>query len=162
MMFYSCLIFFSAQFLIATESFSFPSRVIPLPFRIIPNAYDSSSTSATLVFAGTTRLTEGDSSTPAQLKNSTSTLDGSALNVTPETIDVLLKDHKPLGCTIEESLVPSPDLLRAEYLPIIISKLVSGGNAENAGLQVGDVIVGVSAVFGEGIQDSSSLGLYRL
>lgn len=160
MMFYTSLIFFPAQLLIATESFSFPSRLITLPFRIIPNANDSSFTSATLVFAGTTRLTEGDSSTPEQLKNST--LDGSALNVTPKTIDVLLKDHKPLGCTIEESLVPSPDLLRPEYLPVIISKLVSGGNAENAGLQVGDVIVGVSAVFGEEIQDSSSLGLYRL
>jgi hypothetical protein len=154
MMFYTSLIFFPAQLLIATESFSFPSRLITLPFRIIPNANDSSFTSATLVFAGTTRLTE------EQLKNST--LDGSALNVTPKTIDVLLKDHKPLGCTIEESLVPSPDLLRPEYLPVIISKLVSGGNAENAGLQVGDVIVGVSAVFGEEIHDSSSLGLYRL
>lgn len=161
MMFCTCLIFPLAQWLIATESFSFPSRLFPQPFRIIANAYDSSSTSVSLLFAGSSRLTEEDSITPAQLSIN-STLDGSATSRIPKTIDVLLRDHKPLGCTIEESQVPSPDLFRADYLPIIISKLVAGGNAENAGLQVGDVITGVSAVFGEGIQDVSSLGLYRL
>jgi hypothetical protein len=160
MMFYTCLICSLAQWLTATESFSFPSRLFPLPFRIIANAYDSSPTSVSLLFAGS-RLTEEDSITPAELSIN-STLDSSTLSTIPNTIDVLLKDHKPLGCTIEESQVPSPDLFGADYLPIIISKLVAGGNAENAGLQVGDVITGVSAVFGEGIQDVSSLGLYRL
>jgi hypothetical protein len=79
-----------------------------------------------------------------------------------ETMDFILQEHKPLGCTIEESLVPASDNERSEYLPVFISKLVSGGNGEMVGLKVGDVITGVSAVFGDVVQDTSTLGLYKL
>jgi len=60
-----------------------------------------------------------------------------------ETLDFVLLQHKPLGCTVEESLA-DPDAM-----PIFITKVVEGGFAEQAGLQVGDVVVGVTGFFGE-------------
>jgi hypothetical protein len=77
-------------------------------------------------------------------------------------LEFVLSQHKPLGCTIEESLVPFYDNERAAYLPVFVSNLVSGGNAEMVGLKVGDVITGVSAVFGDELQDTSTLGFYKL
>lgn len=54
-----------------------------------------------------------------------------------------LEEFKPLGCTAEESLVEQEDGSKA----VFISKIVEGGNAEKAGLKVGDAIVGVSGNF---------------
>lgn len=55
-----------------------------------------------------------------------------------------LTTHKPsLGCTAEESLVRGDD---GENF-VFISKLVSGGLAANAGIEVGDLIVAVSGTF---------------
>jgi predicted metalloprotease with PDZ domain len=53
-----------------------------------------------------------------------------------------LKDHRPLGCTVEESLNEEDDY-------VFISKLTEGGNADKAGLKVGDVVVGVTGLFEE-------------
>ena len=55
-----------------------------------------------------------------------------------------LKEHKPLGCTVEESLDTNND-----PSVVFVSKLVMGGNAEKAGVKVGDVLVGVTGLFGE-------------
>jgi len=59
-----------------------------------------------------------------------------------EILTLELADYQPLGCTVEESLHEEDDF-------ILISKLTSKGCAETAGLQVGDVIVGVTGSFGE-------------
>jgi len=59
-----------------------------------------------------------------------------------EVITVEMIDHIPLGCTVEESLHEDDDF-------IFITKITEEGNAEKAGLQVGDVIVGVTGLFGD-------------
>ncbi len=52
--------------------------------------------------------------------------------------------HQPLGCTVEESMdtVNDPTI-------VFVSKVVEGGSADNAGIKVGDVLVGVTGLFGE-------------
>ena len=59
-----------------------------------------------------------------------------------EIVTMTLDDHIPLGCTVEESLHEDDDF-------ILITKLTKGGNAAGAGLKVGDVVVGVTGLFGE-------------
>jgi len=59
-----------------------------------------------------------------------------------EIFTIVMEDHVPLGCTVEESLHEEDDF-------IFISKLTKNGNAEKAGLKVGDVVVGVTGLFGE-------------
>ena len=54
----------------------------------------------------------------------------------------LADGHRPLGLTIEETLAPTE-----EY--VFVSKIVEGGFAEKAGIQVGDVIVAVTGLFDE-------------
>lgn len=58
-----------------------------------------------------------------------------------QRLELSLLPHRPLGCTVEESL--------ADGHYIFVSKVVEGGFAADAGLQVGDVIVGVSNLFGD-------------
>lgn len=57
-------------------------------------------------------------------------------------LTMTMKDHRPLGCTVEESLNEEDDY-------VFISRITEGGNAEKAGVQVGDVVVGVTGLFGE-------------
>ena len=52
-----------------------------------------------------------------------------------------LLPHRPLGMTVEESLGDSRFVL--------VTKVVEGGNANQAGIQVGDVLVGVTGLFGD-------------
>jgi len=85
--------------------------------------------------------------------------DGKVIRVPLETVEFSLKEHKPLGCTIEESLVAHP--YNPESMPVFVSKIVSGGNAEKAGLKVGDIIIGVSGVFDQP-QDVSGVGLDKV
>lgn len=59
-----------------------------------------------------------------------------------------LDEHKPLGCTAEESIAISED--GAKH--VFIAKITEGGNADKVGLQVGDVIVGVSGSFDEVVE----------
>jgi len=68
-----------------------------------------------------------------------------------------LDEHKPLGCTAEESLVPSSDGARH----VFISKVTEGGNADMAGIEVGDVIVGLSGSF-EDVVEVIGSGLNRV
>ena len=60
-------------------------------------------------------------------------------------ISFTLEEFKPLGCTAEESINVASD----GSTHVFLSKIVDGGNAQNAGLQQGDVIVGVSGSFDE-------------
>jgi len=59
-----------------------------------------------------------------------------------EILTIKMSEHVPLGCTIEESLHEDDDF-------IFISKLTGEGHAERAGLEVGDVILGVTGLFGK-------------
>jgi len=68
-----------------------------------------------------------------------------------------LSEHKPLGCTAEESLVTANDGETHAF----ISKVTEGGNADMAGIEVGDVIVGVSGSFDDVVEVIGS-GLNRV
>jgi predicted metalloprotease with PDZ domain len=52
-----------------------------------------------------------------------------------------LLPHRPLGMTIEESL--------ADSRFVLVTKVVDGGNANKAGIAVGDVLVGITGLFGD-------------
>lgn len=58
-----------------------------------------------------------------------------------EFIDITLTQHKPLGCTIEETLAVE------DQNAVFVSRIIKGSNADKAGLKVGDVIQKVSGVF---------------
>ena len=75
-------------------------------------------------------------------------------------IDIELEDHKPLGCTAEECL----DVLQIENgaKHVFVSKIVEGGNAEKAGIQLGDLIIGVSSIFGDTLENVNGAGLDRV
>lgn len=57
-----------------------------------------------------------------------------------ESLVLELKQHKPMGCTVEESL--------ADRNILFVSSVVSGGNADTTGLRVGDVLSGMTGLFG--------------
>jgi predicted metalloprotease with PDZ domain len=59
-----------------------------------------------------------------------------------QVLTMILKDHRPLGCTVEESLNEDDGY-------VFISKLTEGGFADKAGLKVGDVVVGMTGLFGQ-------------
>jgi len=94
-------------------------------------------------------------STDSEEDTSTAELDNAILNkfskyypINGASTKVLLfefDNFKPLGCTAEESLVEQNDGSKA----VFIGKIVEDGNAQKAGLSVGDVIVGVSGNFDE-------------
>ena len=95
----------------------------------------------TLALQMTTKLRSSDEN---EMTNSTSELSSRVENLFPgaEVITTMLVQHVPLGCTVEESLYQDDDY-------IFISKLTKNGHAEGAGLQLGDVIVGVTGLFGK-------------
>ena len=68
-----------------------------------------------------------------------------------------LANHKPLGCSAEECLKVEEDGMKH----VFVSSLVVGGNADKAGILVGDVLVGVSGSFSD-IEDVFGLGLGRV
>jgi len=76
-------------------------------------------------------------------------------------LNVILPVHKPLGCTVEESLTTG-----ADEDALLITRVVSGGNADKNGLTVGDVIFGVSGAYDEivkvGAKDSVDGGIDKL
>mmetsp|Transcript_9625 Transcript_9625/g.15933 ORF Transcript_9625/g.15933 Transcript_9625/m.15933 type:complete len:290 (+) Transcript_9625:101-970(+) len=72
-------------------------------------------------------------------------------------LEFALTEHKPLGCSVEESLASEPD--GATY--VFISEVVDGGNAQNAGLKKGDVIVRLSGTFDE-VVDVTGLGIDKI
>jgi S1-C subfamily serine protease len=73
---------------------------------------------------------------------SSSEVNGSDETLFPnaEFLEFILSPHRPLGCTVEESL--------ADTRHIFVTKVTGEGYAEQAGLLPGDVIVGVSDLFG--------------
>jgi predicted metalloprotease with PDZ domain len=67
--------------------------------------------------------------------------------------DFRLLPHRPLGVRIEESLADS------NY--VFVTRVEEGGLASQAGIQVGDVLVGVTGLFGD-MTCSIGLGVERM
>jgi len=76
------------------------------------------------------------------------------------THSLIVEEHKPLGCRVEESLVK--DDSKGVGRQVFVARVSEGGNAERSGLIVGDVILQVSNVFGTGLTDVEGLGLERI
>jgi len=72
-------------------------------------------------------------------------------------LEFALEDHKPLGCSVEESLADEED--GANY--VFVSEVVAGGNAQKAGLKTGDVIVRLSGTFDE-VVNVAGLGIEKI
>jgi hypothetical protein len=74
-----------------------------------------------------------------------SSTDISAENMFPDAtiLEFTLEEHKPLGCTVEESLAHPMEK------HVFITKLKESGHAKAAGLQVGDVLVSIPGIFGD-------------
>ena len=72
-----------------------------------------------------------------------------------EILELTLPDHRPLGCTVEESL--------GKRFPNIVfcSKVTPDGFAEKAGVHPGDVFLGVSGMFGN-VEDVTLAGIDRV
>ena len=66
---------------------------------------------------------------------------------------ITFNKHRPMGCTVEESL--------ADGGTVFISAITPKGNAALAGLQVGDVILAVSGIFGD-MENVSGVGLAKV
>ena len=84
---------------------------------------------------------------------------------TAEFLEVVLSEHKPLGCTAEESLasvtIELPDNGQQKLDYVFLSAVKPGGNAEKAGLVVGDVVVGVTGIFGD-LENVVGLGIDKV
>mmetsp|Transcript_22977 Transcript_22977/g.41398 ORF Transcript_22977/g.41398 Transcript_22977/m.41398 type:complete len:309 (+) Transcript_22977:120-1046(+) len=68
-----------------------------------------------------------------------------------------LVEHKPLGCSVEESLAYEND--GSKY--VFVAEVNDGGNAAKAGLRKGDVIVQLSGTFDE-VTDVTGLGIEKI
>jgi hypothetical protein len=95
---------------------------------------------------------EDDSSAWYSLLNDTK----NGQDLAASLITVTFIDHRPLGCTIEESLATTQTLddgcnsTASDMAPFVfVSKVQSYGFADIAGLKPGDVLVGVTGLFGE-------------
>lgn len=72
-----------------------------------------------------------------------------------EILELTLEKHRPLGCTVEESLAKGHENI------VFCSRVVPDGNAANAGIKVGDVFIGVSGMFGD-LEDVKNAGIERV
>jgi C-terminal processing protease CtpA/Prc len=96
-----------------------------------------------------------------------------------EYLSLTLKQHKPLGCTVEESLssvaATTTDQKKSNKQKkkkteslhyVFVTKVVEGGNADHAGILPGDVIIGVTATFGGGptgaVENVAGLGMNKV
>jgi hypothetical protein len=82
--------------------------------------------------------------TDSEISQASDLLTPKELFPTAEFKDLEIKRHRPLGCTVEESLADHP-----VTNIVFVSKVVEGGSSEKAGLQAGDVLIGLTGMFGE-------------
>ena len=89
------------------------------------------------------------SSSPSSSKTSTVVTTIAETSLTGVVIDITFSQHRPLGCVIEESLVSPPVTTITVSLGniVFITSVTANGFAQQAGLLVGDVIIGVSTAF---------------
>jgi hypothetical protein len=83
------------------------------------------------------------SPSPTRLQGAEEPVEETTLFPSAQFLGFTLAEHKPLGCTVEESLAHPKE----KY--VFCSKIVDGGFAHQAGFEVGDVLLAVSGIFGE-------------
>jgi hypothetical protein len=113
-----------------------PALLQPLPILRYSNQNVEDTTTTSTTTASTASTTSISTSTTVVTTIAKTSLTGVVVNVT-------FSKHRPLGCIIEESLVTNT----GRHHIVFITAITSNGNAEQAGLLVGDVIMGVSAAF---------------
>ena len=74
-----------------------------------------------------------------------------------ELVRLELPEFRPLGCTVEESLDTESD-----PKVVFVSKIVEGGNADKAGIKVGDVVVGINGLFDDTVVPVLEAGLEKM
>ena len=79
-----------------------------------------------------------------------------------QLLELSIFPHRPLGCTVEESLAALEQSSSSAHNYVFVSKVVPGGNAEHAGLQTGDVLVGLSGLFDGEIMDVAHVGVEKM
>jgi len=83
-----------------------------------------------------------------------------------QLLELSIFPHRPLGCTVEESLAALEESVSSSsssaHNYVFVSKIVPGGNAEQAGLQTGDVLVGLSGLFDGEIMDVTHVGVEKI
>ena len=91
-----------------------------------------------------------------------------------ELVTLEISKHRPLGCTVEESLAKveegeneNDDLdnndnsISNRFPPVFVSKVTEDGYAEQAGIKVGDVVVAVTGLFGD-LEVVAGLGVDKM
>ena len=91
-----------------------------------------------------------------------------------ELVTLDIRKHRPLGCTVEESLAKveegeneNDDLdnndnsISNRFPPVFVSKVTEDGYAEQAGIKVGDVVVAVTGLFGD-LEVVAGLGVDKM
>jgi len=91
----------------------------------------------------------------AEAKNDLPTLSGSLAG--SDCLEFILQQHKPLGCSVEESLASEAD--GSKY--VFVAEVKEDGIAQKAGIEVGDVIVQLSGTFDE-VLNVAGLGLDKI
>lgn len=69
-------------------------------------------------------------------------------------VQATLPLHRPVGCVVEESLAPPAGT-------VFVASVKPGGHADRAGVAPGDVIVGVTGIFGA-LEDVTGLGIDKV
>jgi predicted metalloprotease with PDZ domain len=115
----------------------------------LSNAPETTTTAAT-----TTTISSTDNNNNNDEEDSVVSLFSDATS----RLNFTLTNHVPLGCIIDESLAVSSSSERL----VFISQIKDQSNAQAAGLQVGDVIVGVSSLFGTLVENVTFAGIEKM
>jgi PDZ domain len=121
----------------SSSSTSLTAAAAPAPASAAPDDELLTSTTTTTTPTTATTVVAFEDYAPSFLLDEDMTDDTSSSN---NTITLELPKHKPMGCTVEESL--------ADGAILFVSSIVPGSNAANAGLRVGDVVTGITGLFG--------------
>ena len=121
--------------------------------RIASNRYSSPTSTTVLRYTNQnideTTTSTASSSSSSSSKTSTVVTTIAETSLTGVVVDITFSQHRPLGCVIEESLVSPPVTTITVSLGniVFITSVTANGFAQQAGLLVGDVIIGVSTAF---------------
>jgi hypothetical protein len=124
-----------------------------------PCAKDSSSTSSLLLSVSSGEeniLNESDEAMLSKFIALYSCNNDPVGNI--QLLSFALENFKPLGCTVEESLVVE----QGGSKTVFVSNVLEDGNARKAGIKVGDVIVAVSGNFRDDIVEVIGASLERV
>lgn len=143
--------------LLALTTISFNEKLLFVAgFQSIALPY---SISSTFKYFSNSRIVLSSSSSSDSSSTSSSNTLYNVQELFPNDSDVIINEyilspHRPLGCTVEESLANSQ--------MVFISKIVDGGYADQAGIQVGDVLLGVTSLFGNDVSSVIGLGVEKV